>query len=76
MSETDECEIGAAKKRLNFYNQENESARKADLRNPVTSYDLRKAKRKGQKARKQINDPIGDSGSSCDLTQSLMQLMA
>ena len=69
MSEIDEDEILAAKKRLNFCDNSSMMQR---LANPVSVYAQGKATKKGQKMRKKLYPFTGDSCSSSDLTQSLL----
>ena len=57
MSETDESEILAAKKRLNFYDEKR-------MNNPVSMYEQAKAHRQGHKLRKQLYPFTGDSYNS------------
>ena len=71
MSEIDETEIMAAKKRLNF---QDDSAMMRRLTNPVQVYAQGRATRHGKIVRNQLAHLLGESRSSSDLTQSLLQL--
>ena len=69
MSELDEHDILAAKKRLNF---QDDAYLMQRLKNPVSSYTKSRAHRLGQKHKK-LFPFSGEGSSSSDMTRSLLQ---